>query len=104
MAERISRHAKERAAQRNISQEDMDFVLRYGQEIHRSGAVFIFLGHKDIPTNLVRKRRVEKLVGTTLLISSDCDQIITAYRNRNALRDIKRKAKRYMPKSSSAWN
>jgi len=100
MAERFSRHAAERAAQRNISQEDMDFVLRYGQEIHRSGAVFIFLGHKDIPESLARKRSVEKLVGTTILISSDEECIITAYKNRKALREIKRKDKRYIQKAA----
>ena len=37
MADRISRHAKERAAQRNLSYDDIALVMQYGQEIHRSG-------------------------------------------------------------------
>lgn len=100
MAERLSRHGAERAAQRNISPEDMDFVLQYGQEIHRSGAIFVFLGRRDIPESMARRSRADRLVGTTILLSSDEECVITAYRNRKALREIKRKDKRYIQKAA----
>ena len=37
-----SDHAGKRMAQRNISLEDIDFVLDHGQRLHKAGAVFSF--------------------------------------------------------------
>jgi len=104
MAETISRHASERASQRNLSHDDLAFVMQYGQEIHRAGALFIFLGHRHIPKQFRGNRNIMRLAGTALVVSSDCQQVITAYRNRNAIRDIKRKSKRYIPKGCSIWH
>jgi hypothetical protein len=56
MAERFSRHAAERVGQRRIRIEDLDLLLRYGKEIHRAGAVFVFLGYRDIPEQLRHDR------------------------------------------------
>ena len=104
MGERFSRHAAERAGQRRIRVEDVDLVLRYGKEIHRAGAMFVFLGHRDIPEQLRHDRRLIGLEGMTLILSSDGEQVITAYRNRHAIRDIKRKAKRFKLKTRKIWH
>jgi len=85
----ISNHAKLRLAQRNLNMEDLEFVLRYGQEIHRTGAVFFFLGEKDIPEAFAKSRA--HLSGSTVVANDK--GIITVYRNRCALRKIKRKSK-----------
>ena len=104
MAERFSRHAAERAGQRRIRAEDVDLVLRYGKEIHRAGSMFVFLGHKDIPEELRHDQRIIGLEGMTVIMASDGEQVITAYRNRHAIRDIKRKDKRFHSKTYRTWH
>ena len=104
MAERFSRHAAERVGQRRIRFEDVDLVLRYGKEIHRAGVMFVFLGHRHIPEQLRHDRILTGLEGLTVIMSSDGEQVITAYRNRHAIRDIKRKAKRFKLKTRKIWH
>lgn len=88
-----SDHAGKRMAQRNISLEDIDFVLDHGQRLHKAGAVFFFLGKSDIPRKW--QRRFERLEGTTLVMSTETSTLITVYRNRQkGLRHVKRKADR----------
>ncbi|HXF06604.1 MAG TPA: DUF4258 domain-containing protein [Blastocatellia bacterium] len=90
---RISRHAGQRLAQRGISLEDVHLVLRLGQKLHRTGVTFFFFGRRQIPRGL--ERELERLVGTTLLVSNGC--LITAYRNKRAIAAIKKKLKRRHP-------
>ena len=87
--ENISNHAKLRLAQRNLNEEDLAFILRYGQEIHRTGASFFFLGERDIPDKFVRRQ--SRLVGSTVVV--DERGIVTVYRNKHAIKKIKRKSK-----------
>lgn len=96
MFERFSKHAFERASQRNIRGENIEFLLRFGRKIHRAGALFVFLGRHDIPSEYLRDDRYAKLEGTTLVVSNDGECLITAYRNKKALRQIKKKLKRYV--------
>ncbi|MBK7391674.1 MAG: DUF4258 domain-containing protein [Chloracidobacterium sp.] len=87
--ENISNHAKLRQAQRNLSEEDIAFVLRYGQEIHRTGASFFFLGVRDLPDRDARS--MSRLVGSIVVVN--WRGIVTVYRNSRGLRRIKRKMK-----------
>lgn len=87
---RISRHAARRLAQRGISLEDVNIVLRLGQRLHRTGATFYFFGRRQIPHGL--ERQLERLVGTTLIVADG--RLITAYRNKRAIATIKKKPKR----------
>lgn len=89
----ISRHAARRLAQRGISLEDVDLVLRLGRRLHRAGVTFYFFGQRQIPHGL--EHHLERLVGTTLLVAED--HLITAYRNKRALAAIKKKPKRRPP-------
>lgn len=102
--ERFSKHALQRAGQRRINVEDLTFVLKYGTEIHRTGVIFIFLRHRDIPDQLRHDSNLRKLEGTTVIISSDGEKVITVYRNRDAIRVIKRKLKRCQPKTKRTWH
>jgi hypothetical protein len=86
---RISSHAARRMAQRNLDLGDLALVLRFGRAEYRAGAKFYFLCARDVPEGM--KRALEKLVGTTVVIEGDA--ISTVYRNRQALRRIKRKLK-----------
>ena len=86
-------HAKKRMAQRNVSSEDIDFVLDHGQRLYKAGAIFCFLGKCNIPKKW--RRRFERLEGTMLVLSNESDTLITVYRNRQkGLRQVKRKANR----------
>ena len=96
----ITEHARQRMAQRNLKEEHIDFVLKYGKVIHNSGAVFVFLGHRNIPAKYKGDDSVAKLEGTTLLMSNS-GILITPYKNRNALKVIKKKLKRYIPKKNT---
>lgn len=94
MPEQLSRHAIKRLSQRNIHMVDVSFVLQFGIQVHNGGALFVFLGSKNIPTEFQADDRIAKLEGTTLVMSRDgC--LITAYRNKNALREIRKKNKSY---------
>jgi hypothetical protein len=86
----ISRHAAQRLAQRGISLEDVNLVLRLGRRLHRTGATFYFLGRRQIPRGL--ERELERLEGVTLIVADG--RLITAYRNKRAIAEIKKKPKR----------
>ncbi len=94
----ISRHAARRLAQRGISLEDVNLVLRLGRRLHRTGVTFYFFGRRQIPRGL--ERELERLVGTTLIVADGC--VITAYRNKRAIAEIKKKPKRRFP-SLAPW-
>jgi hypothetical protein len=86
-------HGTLRCSQRNIDECDLSFVRKYGRKFHRTGAVFYFLGRRDIPQNLRCDPTYARLEGVTLLYSQG-ETLITAYRNRIACRQIRKKNKR----------
>lgn len=88
----LTYHATTRLAQRNLTTTDVAYVLRYGQRLHRDGVVFYFLGKRDLPAAASFGAR--RLEGTTVVVDPQTLTIITVYRNRKALRRIKRKHKR----------
>lgn len=93
----ISHHARLRQAQRNLSDDEIEFVLMHGEELHSGGALHIFLGRRNLLQDRNSKRQYAHLEGTVLVLS-DSEQdstLITVYRNRQALRMIKAKAKHH---------
>ncbi len=99
---RYSRHALQRIAQRNIKKDNIEFIMKFGQKIHNGGALFVFLGKHDIPDEYQRDDQFAKLEGSILLVSSDESCLITAYKNKQGLKQIKRKQKRYIPYRKAA--
>ena len=85
----FTNHAMTRMAQRNLSELDVLYVLCHGQQLHRGGVIFFFLGQRDLPKDAPRWS--QRLIGTTVLVDPWTRTIITIYRNRKALRHIKRK-------------
>jgi len=77
-------------AQRNLSEEEISYVLLHGQAWHKAGAVITHLRRKDIPQ---ADRGRQELIGATVVIEPDNRQtVLTVYRNRRAgLGKIKRK-------------
>src|SRR5207244_3542173 len=92
---RCTYHAAKRQAQRNLSDTDVQFVLEHGRHIYSAGALHIFLGRRDIPTDKATYRRFAHLEGTVLVVSETPAGavLLTAYRNRRGLKDIRTKPK-----------
>ena len=85
-------HSSQRAAQRNVGEQDIDYVVRYGQRFHRAGAVFYFLRQCDIPANDQALDTVARLAGTAVVLSKDESTLITIWRNRRSgLKHIRQK-------------
>jgi len=90
----LTNHAEVRCQQRGFSERHLELVLDYGTRINNGGAIFCFMADKDIPCHISPVMR-EKVKGITLILDLNESEIITAYRNRGALHDIKRKRKGY---------
>ena len=89
----LSSHALARCVQRRISLADIDVVMGYGTDIHNGGALFSFLRRKDIPGDIGPETQ-SRLEGLTVVMDPSGENVITVYRNRRGLRDVKRKLKR----------
>jgi len=92
----LSKHGKQRCSQRGVSLKHLDFLKKHGQKYYRTGIEIYFLGKKNIPKKLRSDDRYAKLEGTILMIGAD-GGIITVYRNRKALKDIRKKNKHRLP-------
>lgn len=87
-------HALTRMRQRCLSTYDVEYVVLHGQQHRCAGVVHYFLGRCDIPTNDRSKDSLRRLEGTTVLVDPQSRRsVITVYRNRSALKRIRRKAK-----------
>lgn len=89
----LSRHARQREAQSNLSDHDLELVRRYGVLEHRTGVRFYFVGRREVERYRLVEPRLAKLHDLVLIVSSDDRTVITIYRNRNALKEIRRKSK-----------
>lgn len=88
----MTAHAIKRASQRNISPEDIEYVLQYGSKIHNAGACFYYLGGKDIPAEDRQEDEITRLEGTILVLDPEQSSIVTIYRNRErGLKEIRKK-------------
>jgi hypothetical protein len=92
----FSRHASQRLAQRNLTWEDVHYVVQHGRQHHSGKALFVHLGKRDIPENDLRDSAIQRLEGTILVLDPATGaHLTTAYRNRRrGIKDIKRKSKR----------
>jgi hypothetical protein len=88
MAMNVSHHASIRMAQRAISAEAIELALQYGRVHHAAGARHVFLAARDLPAHL--RHLQERFEGVTVVLDPRFDNVITAYRNRNASAGIKR--------------
>jgi hypothetical protein len=84
-------HARRRLAQRGLRADHVAYVLDHGTVECRTGVTFVVLRRRDIPPE-ERGGDAAHLEGTVILLSND-GEAITAYRNRTAFADIRRKTK-----------
>ena len=83
-------------AQRNVSRNDVEYVLEHGERINTTGIMVYILRKRDIPQDDRNKSEITRLEGTVVLTGFTQDgnlEIITAYRNKSALKAFRCKAK-----------
>lgn len=92
-------HAEKRMVQRNLSLNDVEYVIQNGLEMNKAGAIFCILRKSDIVEDGVISNNLIRLVGTAVVLSKD-GIVITAWRNRRyGLKKIKMKPKYYIPRN-----
>jgi uncharacterized protein DUF4258 len=92
----VSKHAVLRMAQRNVSLDDLKYVLDHGKRINRTGIAVFMLRKRDIPSVDRNKSKISRLEGTVVLTEITQNGqlgIITTYRNRSAFKVLRCKAK-----------
>lgn len=97
---RMSGHARQRAAQRNLATDAVRYIMTFGRDYRRTGVTFYVLRRRDIPREDLRLPWVARLEGAVALVSSD-GEVITLYRGQAAMRAIPRKMKYRLPQSES---
>ena len=90
----FSGHAAARMAQRHLTAEEIEYVVRYGRKVHVAGVVCCFLGRKDIPRDDAGRGKYDRLEGTTVLLDGkQAETVVTVYRNREAFKKMQHKQK-----------
>jgi hypothetical protein len=85
----VGRNTVRRMAQRNLSPEDIQTVIRFGRNLHTIGTTVCFLGWRDLPRGF--ERQLERPVGMSVVTVGN--RIITVYRNPKVIAGIERKSK-----------
>jgi hypothetical protein len=86
-------HSALRTAQRGLSKKEIDYVYIHGSRHHCGGALIYYLKKQDVPLSDSGKDWAERLVGTALVVDSEDQVLLTAWRNRNGgLKLIRKKA------------
>ena len=92
----LSKHAVLRIAQRNVSLEDLEYVIEHGKRINTTGITVYMLRKWDIPDDDRNRSEITRLEGTAVLtkVTQEGDlKIITAYRNKSVFKALRCKAK-----------
>jgi len=55
--------------------------MQYGKRINVQNGVLYYLGNRYVPEEMVNDPEVEKLIGTTVVLSRKETHVITVYRN-----------------------
>lgn len=85
-------HSALRAAQRGLSDEEIEYIYCYGTRYHLAGVVIYYLRCRDLPVEDTGWDWATRLVGTALVVSKDHSDLLTVWRNRrNGLKRIRKK-------------
>jgi len=85
----FTEHCRLRMAQRNVSMDDVRYIVNCGVMEHRTGVECYTLPRRSIPAaERAERASLESLV---VLVHDGC--AITVYRNRHPLRHVRRKVK-----------
>ncbi len=89
----LSEHATQRSAQRNVSLNEILFVVQHGKLVRNAGVNFRQLRAKDWPDNLLGNHPYRRLIGTTVVLCKCGRFVVTLYRENDAFRKDQRKHK-----------
>lgn len=89
----LTDHAHLRAAQRNLSKEQIEFICQRGERLRKAGAIFYRLRKKDVPKGLRRDDKYAKAIGSTVVVSKEGHSVVTVYRNQKAFKRDRSKKK-----------
>lgn len=78
-------------AQRNITAGQVDYVLRHGRVLYRSGITFFILCYRDIPPQDHSVEACTKLAGMVVLVAEGV--VLTVYRNDRPVYHVSKKTK-----------
>lgn len=85
-------HGSERAVDRNLSDDDIDFIVSYGHRERHTGVIYCQLRTRELSIHFPHEPEYERLVGATVILCSCGRTVITVYRNEAAFRKDRRKA------------
>ena len=88
-----SLHFVRRAQERGLKEEVLEFILAFGTEFHRSGALHLTVLERDLP-KLHRASPLASKARDWVVLISDTDLGITCYRRKNAASYLKKKSRR----------
>jgi len=88
----LTPHCEKRCQQRGYNVEEIVFVVEYGMCKRNAGVSMYFLRWRDIPRS-EHNAWSRRLVNTAVLLDERTNTALTVYRNPNALKDHRRKAK-----------
>jgi hypothetical protein len=77
-------HSSFRAAQRGLTDEEIEYVFQFGSRFHSGGALIYFLRRQDLPKPDLRWDWANHLVGTALVCTKQGDILVTVWRNRRS--------------------
>ncbi len=78
----MSDHSEQRAAQRSLRPEELEYVLHFGKRYYCEGARVYFLRKKNLHPTDRRNGEITRLVGTAVVVAWDSQTVITVWRNR----------------------
>ena len=85
-------HAQHRLPQRNLTADQVEYVIIQGTAFHCAGAVIIHLRRKDVWEFDRVPLEAERLIGTTVVLDPSQAYVLTVYRNRQeGMRRLKHK-------------
>lgn len=84
-------HSLIRSNQRGISNLAISLAIEYGRCFQRQGLDFFVLGTKSLPKNI--ENNIKEKIENTVVILTPNNEIITCYKERNAMRHISKKQK-----------
>ena len=78
----FSAHARQRMAERRITELEVDTVLRYGRVFYKEGARVFTVGRREAFGLPLSERQRRSTEGIQVVLSDD-DHVLSVYRNRN---------------------
>lgn len=92
MSVELTHHAEWRAAQRNLSSDEIEFILQNAEWDSNTGVIFCTLRRKDMPTTPYPPG-YERLIGATVVLCKCGRHVITLYRDQKAYKRDRAKTK-----------